>query len=91
MELIGTLLDTGVLIPGLVLSFGFVVTYLLLSAKHNVPITVKEAETHWKFHKESKCCNAETWDEINKNKKLIGFECECGYSLIQKKPLINLH
>ena len=49
MELFGALLDSGVLIPGVTLSFGFFVAYLLLSAKHVAPLTIEEIETLWKF------------------------------------------
>jgi hypothetical protein len=90
LELLGTLLDSGVLIPGLALCFGFYIAYLLLSAKRVVPMTAEEAETLWKFHKQKMCCKAETWREIIRRKKLIGFECECGFKHIQKKHLITV-
>jgi len=90
LELLGTLLDSGVLIPGLALCFGFYIAYLLLSARHVVPMTLEEAETLWKFHRQKTCCKAETWREITKKKKLIGFECECGFRSIQKKPLVTV-
>jgi hypothetical protein len=89
LELLEALLDSGVLIPGLALCFGFYIAYLLLSARHVVPLTREEAETLWKFHKQKTGCKAETWREITKKKKLIGFECECGFKHIQKKPLIT--
>jgi hypothetical protein len=90
LELLGTLLDSGVLIPGLALCFGFYIAYLLLSAGHVVPMTAEEAETLWKFHRQKTGCKAETWREITKKKKLIGFECGCGFKHIQKKPLITV-
>ena len=89
-ELFVSLLDSGVLIPGLALCFGFYIAYIILSARHVVPMTVKDVETLWKFHKQAKCCQAETWHEIKKRKRLIGYQCECGYKHIQKKPLIDL-
>ena len=89
-ELFGALLDSGVLIPGLALCFGFYVAYVLLSARHVVPLTEKEAETIWKFHRQSTCCKAEAWNEITKKQKLIGFECECGYRHVQKKPVVTV-
>ena len=89
LGLLGTLLDSGVLIPGLALCFGFYIGYLLLSARNVVPMTTEEIETLWKFHKQTKCCKAKTWHEITKNKKIIGYECECGFRHIQKKPLIT--
>jgi hypothetical protein len=90
LELFEALLDSGVLIPGLALCFGFYIAYLLLSARNVVPMTREEAETLWKFHKQKTGCKAETWREITKKKKLVGFECECGFKHIQKKPLITV-
>ena len=90
LELFGTLLDSGVLIPGLALSFGLFVAYILISAKHYVPLTTKDAEALWKSHKSNKQCKAKNWHEITKDEKLIGYECDCGFRSIQKKPLINL-
>ncbi len=83
-------MDSGVLIPGLALCFGFYIAYVLLSAKNVIPMTPEEIETLWKFHKQTKCCKAETWHEITKKKKLIGYECDCGFKQIQTKPLINV-
>ena len=90
MGLLGTILDSGVLIPGLALAFGFYIAYILLSARHDVPMTKEEAETLWKFHKQKDCCKAKTWQEITKRKKLVGYECECGFRHIQKKHLVTV-
>ena len=90
LELLSVLLDSGVLLPGLALCFGFYIAYLLLSARHVVPLTMKDAEMLWKFHRQKTCCKAETWHEITKRTKVIGYECECGFKHIQKKPLINV-
>jgi hypothetical protein len=68
LELFEALLDSGVLIPGLALCFGFYIAYLLLSARNVVPMTREEAETLWKFHKQKTGCKAETWREITKKK-----------------------
>ena len=90
MEVLQLLLDSGVLIPGLALCFGLYIVYILLSARNVVSMTSEEIDTLWKFHKQTKCCKAETWHEITKKNKLIGYECECGFKQIQKKPLINV-
>jgi hypothetical protein len=87
---LGTLLDSGVLIPGLALCFVFYVAYLLFAARNFVPMTREEAETLWKFHKLKDGCKAKTWHEITKENDLIGFQCECGFRQIQKKPLITI-
>ena len=90
LNFFGWILNSGTLIPGLALSFGFVVAYLLLAARNVVPMTTPEIELLWKFHKQKDCCKAKTWSEIKKKNELIGFECKCGHKHIQKKPLINL-
>ena len=90
LGLFGALLDSGALVPGLALCFGLYIAYVLLSARHNVPMTKEEIETLWKFHKQTKCCKAKGWNELTKKKKVIGYECQCGFQHIQKKPLINL-
>ena len=90
MELLEVLLNSGVLIPGLALCFGLYIAYILLSAKNIVPMNEEEAESLWKFHRATKYCRAEKWQKITKRNKLIGFECECGYKHVQKKPLITV-
>jgi hypothetical protein len=84
------ILDSGVLIPGLALAFGFYIAYILLSARNVVPMTKEEAETLWKFHRQKDCCKAETWKEITKRKKIVGYECECGFKHIQNKHLVTV-
>jgi hypothetical protein len=88
---LGSLLNSGVLIPGLALGFGFYIAWIMLSAKRLVSMSLKEAEMLWKFHTKSNCCNAKTWQEITRKKKIIGYTCECGYKHIQRKPMINVN
>ena len=67
------------------------VTYTLwffTSAKDYVPLTVKEAKMLWKIHKQFDLCNAKTWQRIMHNGKIVGFKCECGYTYVQKRPII---
>jgi len=90
LGLFGALLDSGALIPGVALCLGLYIGYILLSARNVVPMTKDEIDSLWKFHKQTKCCNAKTWHEITKKKKVIGYECECGFKQIQNKPLINV-
>ena len=90
MGLLEPFLESGVLIPGLALCFGFSMSYILLSARNIVPMPREEAEKLRKFHKQTKGCKAQTWHEITKKNKVIGYECECGYKHIQKKHLITV-
>ena len=90
LGLLESFLESGVLIPGLALCFGFYVSYILLSARRVVPMDKDEAEKLWRFHRQTKCCNAKTWQEIKKKNKLVGFECDCGHKQIQKKHLVTV-
>ena len=90
-QILETLLSSGVLIPAMWLSLGFVIAWFLLSAKRDVPLSRKEAETLWKFHKQKDRCGAEGWQEIVHGDKVVGFECECGHKHIQTKHLITIN
>lgn len=90
-QIFEALLSSGVLIPAMWLSLGFVIAWFLLSAKRTVPLTREEAETLWKFHKQKAHCGARSWLEIVKNDKVVGFECECGHKQVQTKHLITIN
>jgi uncharacterized protein YuzE len=90
-QIFEALLSSGVLIPAMWLSLGFVIAWFLLSAKRTVPLTREEAETLWKFHKQKARCGAGSWLEIVKNDKIVGFECECGHKHVQTKHLITIN
>jgi hypothetical protein len=85
------LLDSGVLIPAMWLSLGFATAWFLLSAKRVVPLTLEEAETLWKFHKQKTGCRSQGWREIVRGDKIVGFECECGHEHVQKRHLITIN
>jgi hypothetical protein len=51
-------------------------TWYFTSAKHYAPITHTEARILWKIHKRNIRCNARKWQEIKRDGKIIGFECE---------------
>lgn len=90
LGLFGALLDSGALIPGVALCLGLYIGYILLSARNVVPMTKDEIDSLWKFHMQTKCCKAKTCHEITKKKKVIVYECECGFKQNQNKPLINV-
>ncbi|MQY78040.1 MAG: hypothetical protein GH151_02420 [Bacteroidetes bacterium] len=77
------------LVPTIWVTLGCAVAWFLLSAKTNQEITEEEAEMLWKTHKQFKHCSAETFIEINKGKKLIGYICQCGHEHKQERPIIN--
>ena len=90
-QILDALLSSGVLIPAIWLSLGFFIAWLVLAAKHVVPLTVQEADTLWKIHKQKTLCTGKKWNKIKRGDKLVGFECECGHKHLQKKHLVNLN
>src|SRR4030042_3188504 len=62
-------------------------TWYFTSAKHTTPISPDEARLLWKIHKHALQCNAKKWRQIKQGNKTVGFECECGYKHIQKRPI----
>lgn len=89
--ILDVLLDSGVLIPAIWLSLGLAIAWLLLSAKRVVPLSREEAETLWKFHKQKTGCRAESWREIVRGNRIVGFECACGHKHVQKKHIITIN
>ena len=78
------------LVPTIWVTFGCAVAWFLLSAKREQQITKTEAEMLWKAHKQFNHCSAETFTEITKGKKLIGYTCQCGHEHKQERPMINI-
>ncbi|MEM3703862.1 MAG: hypothetical protein QXX79_05555, partial [Candidatus Bathyarchaeia archaeon] len=37
--------------------------------------------------KQTAGCNSKLWREIRIGRKIVGFECECGYKHVQKRPI----
>ena len=64
-------------------------TWYLTSAKDFAPLTREEAELLWKIHKQDMGCKAKRWYEIRHEGELVGFECECGYVHVQKRPIFH--
>jgi hypothetical protein len=67
---------------------GFLLWYMV-GVKRGEPITTDEAKMLWKIHKTNSHCLGKNWQPlVKKGGKLKGFQCECGYKYIQKRPLI---
>jgi hypothetical protein len=64
-------------------------TWYLTKAKHYAPITHTEARMLWKIHKHTHQCNEKRWREIKRGSKTIGFECGCGYTHVQQRPIVG--
>ena len=82
--------NTEYLVPAMWVTLGCAVAWFLLSAKREQEITAEEAEMLWKSHKQFNHCSAETFNEINKGKKIIGYICQCGHEHKQERPMINI-
>ncbi len=77
-----------ILMPTLLVCFAVYTTWYFTSAKHYAPITPNEAKILWEIHKQKRSCKARKWREIKRRGKIIGFECECGYKHVQKRPIV---
>jgi hypothetical protein len=64
--------------------------WYLTSAAHNVFLSRIDASALWKIHKGNQQCKGKKWKSITqKQGKIIGFECSCGYSYTQKKLVLS--
>ena len=71
-------------------AFASYLLWYVTSAKRSVPITLNDAKALWKIHKKSTKCNGHKWRPTShRGDKISGFECECGYKYMQKRPLIS--
>jgi hypothetical protein len=89
-QILEALLDSQLVRLVILLGICLFTVWLLLSAKRVVPLTRKDTETLWKVHKQKTLCRAESWKEITRRNKIIGFECECGHRHVQKKPVVAI-
>lgn len=58
-------------------------------AKRLSPLTKTEAKQLWTIHKQDSGCKAQKWRQVKRGKLTVGFECECGYKHVQKRPLVT--
>jgi len=76
------------LTPSLLTGFAAYAIWYFAFAKRPVPLTPNEAQLLWKIHKQNTKCGAKKWRELKRGDVIIGFECECGYKHVQKRPII---
>ena len=76
-----------ILVPTLWTCLAVYVGWYFTLAKHSVPITRKEAKALWHIHKQNIQCGGKKRTEIKRRDKIIGFQCECGYKHVQKRPI----
>src|SRR4030065_2522412 len=77
-----------VVMPALWAGLGTYALWYLTKAKYYSPITREEARTLWYIHHQTLHCGARRWRKIKREDQIIGFQCECGYKHLQKKPLV---
>lgn len=86
-----SMLETTMLEIATLTTWAAFITYLswyVTSAKYNAPLTVDEARMLWKIHRQDGHCSAKRWREIRSHDKIVGFECDCGYAHLQRRPVV---
>ena len=77
-----------IVMPALWGCFTTYVVWYFTKAKRYSPLTPTEARQLWTIHKHDTRCNGKKWRRVKNGKQTVGFQCECGYRHVQKKPLI---
>ncbi len=79
-----------IILPTVWASFAGYLIWYVTTAKRNVNITLEDAKTLWKIHKNSANCTGHKWQPLSRRGgKIAGFRCECGYKYTQKRPLVS--
>ena len=78
-----------VIMPALWAGFTAYAVWYVTGAKRYSPLTPAEARTLWHIHHQTVHCDAKRWRKITRRGQIVGFECECGYKHVQKRPLIS--
>jgi hypothetical protein len=79
-----------IILPAIWISFTSYLVWYLTSAKRNVAITFEDAKALWQIHRKTANCSGHKWNPISrKGEKISGFQCECGYTYTQRRPLIS--
>lgn len=61
--------------------------WFFTSGKDYAPMARRDAEILWRIHKQDAECKSNKWQEIRHKENIVGFECECGYRHLQKRPI----
>ena len=77
-----------IVMPTLWACFATYGAWYFTKAKSYSPITQTEARQLWTIHRHNARCNGKKWQQVKKGKQTIGFQCECGYRHVQKRPLV---
>jgi hypothetical protein len=77
-----------IIMPTLWAGLAAYATWYFARAKRYSPLTATEAKQLWMIHRHDASCNSRKWRQIKREKLTVGFQCECGYTHVQKKPLV---
>jgi len=77
-----------IIVPTVWGAFAAYVAWYFIRAKRLSPLTRSEAKTLWTLHKQDSGCKGQKWRQVKRGKLTVGFECECGYKHVQKRPLL---
>jgi hypothetical protein len=77
-----------IIVPTVWACFAIYLAWYFAKAKRYSPLTPSEARQLWAFHKHETNCNGRKWRQLKRRKQTVGFECECGYKHVQKRPMI---
>lgn len=77
-----------IIMPSLWACFTMYLAWYFTKVKRYSPITPTEARQLWTIHRSDARCNGRKWRQVKNGKQTVGFECECGYKHVQKKPIV---
>jgi hypothetical protein len=77
-----------ILTPTTWVCFTMYLGWYFTRAKRFSPVTPAEARQLWTIHKQTAHCEGKKWRRVKNGNQTVGFQCECGYRHVQKKPLV---
>ena len=77
-----------IIMPATWACFTTYLAWYFTRAKRYSPITPTEAKQLWTIHRHTTHCHGRKWRQVKNGKQTVGFQCECGYKHVQKKPIV---
>ncbi len=77
-----------IIVPTVWIGLAVYAAWYFTRAKRYSPLTTTEARQLWMIHRRDARCTSKKWRQVKRDKLTVGFECECGYTHVQKKPLV---
>lgn len=78
-----------IIAPALWACFTAYIIWYFTKAKNYAPITPNDARILWKIHRQSIHCDAKKWQVVRRGGKIVGFQCDCGYRHVEKRPIVG--